>query len=204
MPVPPTDTNAHLINPFPDVGGVYLLIAGILLGVLLGPAVFGRLAPNAYRDAFVGGADLVKQLEAEQTKTDQQLRNLEQTGVTDTAIKEQLAQREQKAVVLQAQLQQAQQQRLNALTGWAGAIMLAMLAVMLLESLLAPNTPAAGTVQIHPALGRLITARYALAALWIALVLAQPALIKQLPILFTALLVVVAIGAALMPLSKKQ
>lgn len=208
MPDAPASATTHHVNPFPDVGGVYLLVAGIVLGVLLGPAVLGRLAPGVYRDVFVGGAKYVQQLEAQQAQTDEQLQTLEQTGVTDTAIQEQLALREQQAVVLKAELQQAQQQRLTDLTGWAGALMLAVIAVMLLEAFLGPDlrpgrSLTQGTVRVTPVLGRLITARYALAALWIALVLARPALIKQLPILFTALLIVVALGAAMIPLGKK-
>ncbi len=198
----PTDRPA-VVSPFPDVGGVYLLVAGIVLGVLLGPAVFGRLAPSVYEEVFLGGGPIAQQLADEQAETDRQLQLLEQTGVTEVALTEQLAGREQAMVLLRAQLEEARRQRLGELKGLAGALMLALIGIMLIESLLGPDLSAKGPVRVNPALGRLITARYALAALWIALVLARPALLKQLPIGFVALLIVVALAAALVPLGKK-
>jgi hypothetical protein len=190
------------VNPFPDVGGLYLLIAGIVLGVLLGPAVLGRVAPDVYRDVFVGGGEYLRQLTEENEKTQQQLEALQDTGVTEEAIPEHVLGREQELVVLKAQLDAAQRQRMGELTGWTAALMLAVIAVMMVESLIGPEVKAGGVSKIPPAVGRLVTARYALAALWIAVVLARPQLLTQVPILFAAGLVVVALGAALVPLGK--
>lgn len=75
---------------------------------------------------------------------------------------------------------------------------------MMIESLVSPDPSGDTPMRISPALGRLITARYALAALWIAIVLAQPALLKQLPVLFVALLLAVALAAALIPLGTRK
>ncbi|MEZ6190224.1 MAG: hypothetical protein R3C45_02935 [Phycisphaerales bacterium] len=192
------------MNPFPDVGGLYLLIAGIVLGVLLGPAVLGRVAPDVYRDVFVGGGEYLHQLTEENIKTQQQLEALQDTGVTEEAIPEHVVGREQELVVLKAQLDAAQRQRMGELTGWTAALMLAVIAVMMVESLISPDLEAGVAAKVPPAVGRLVTARYALASLWIAIVLARPQLLTQVPILFAAGLVVVALGAALMPLGKKQ
>lgn len=182
---------------------LYLIVAGILLGVLLGPAVLGRLAPSVYQRAFVGGAEQAARLAEEQAKTQQQLEALEATGVTEAAIPEQLLARDQQLAVLKAELEQARRLRLAELVGGLSALTLAVIAVMLIESLISPDPAPDKPTPVPPALGRLITARYALAALWIALALAQPALLKQLPILFVALLVVVALAAALVPLGQK-
>lgn len=193
-------TKPYCVNPFPDTGGLYLLIAGIVLGVLLGPAVLGRAAPGVYLDVFVGGGEYLRQLNEENEKTQRQIEALENIDVTGEAIPEQVLGREQELVVLKAQLDQAQRQRIGELTGWTTALMLAVIAVMMVESLVGPELKAGVAAKVPPAVGRLITARYALAALWIAVVLARPQLLTQVPILFAAGLVVVALGAALVPL----
>lgn len=180
------------------------MIAGIVLGVLLGPAVLGRVAPDVYRDVFVGGGEYLHQLTEENEKTRQQLEALQDTGVTEEAIPEHVLGREQELVVLKAQLDAAQRQRIGELTGWTAALMLAVIAVMMVESLVSPDLEAGVAAKVPPAVGLLVTARYALAALWIAIVLARPQLLTQVPILFAAGLVIVALGAALMPLGKKQ
>jgi hypothetical protein len=192
------------VNPFPDVGGLYLLIAGIVLGVLLGPALLGRVAPSVYQDVFVGGGEFTQQIAEEQAKTDKQLEALTDIGVTEAAIPEQALAGGQHLILLQARRDQAQRDRLSELTGWTSALMLAVIAVMMIESLVSPDVSAGKAMRVPPALGRLVTARYALAALWITVVLAQPALLKQLPILFVGSLVVVALAAALVPLGKKE
>jgi len=43
--------------PLPDVKHVYLLAAGIFLGVMLGPAVLGRVMPAQYEQWFNAGGD---------------------------------------------------------------------------------------------------------------------------------------------------
>lgn len=179
------------------------MVAGIILGVLLGPALLGRVAPSIYQDVFVGGTDFTQQINEAQAESDRQLEALTDIGVTEAAIPEQALLGDQSLIYLKAQREQAQRQRLGELTGWTSALMLAVIAVMLIESLVSPDVSAGKTMKVPSALGRLVTARYALAALWVAIVLAQPALLKQLPILFVALLVVVALAAALVPLGKK-
>ncbi len=200
----PDEQASVCVNPFPDLGGLYLLVAGLLLGVLLGPAVLGRAAPSLYQQVFVGGGEVLQQIQDEQEKTRQQIEALEGSDVTEVAITEQLAGREQQLVLLKAQYEKARGERLGELTGWTSALMLAVIAIMLIESLLSPDVSEGKTLQVPTALGRLITARYALAALWITIAMAQPALLKQLPILFLALLVIVALAAALVPLGKKR
>jgi len=203
---PPADqapAATRWVNPFPDLGGLYLLVAGIVLGVLLGPAVLGRLAPSIYEDAFVGGGQIARQLAEDRAQTEKRLGVLEDIGVTDAAIPEQALQRQQHQIVLRAQLQKAQQEHRASLTGWTTALMLAVIALMMLESVLSPDSQNTGTVKVSPALGGLVTARYALCALWIAIMLAQPRLLAQLPILFAGLLIAVALAVALVPLGPK-
>ena len=205
-----TTTPTRWVNPFPDLGGLYLLIAGIVLGVLLGPAVLGRLAPAVYEDAFVGGAELAQQIGEQIAATEAQIRTLDGTGVTPTAITEQLGQQDIQLIQLRAQLQQAQRDHLTTLAGWTTSLMLAVIAVMMIESLISPvppdtsNTQTQGRLVVSPAMGRLVAARYALCAVWIAIMLAQPKLLSQLPIVFAGLLIVVSVAAALVPLGPSR
>jgi preprotein translocase subunit SecF len=192
------------VSPFPDLGGLYLLVAGIVLGVLLGPAVLGRLAPSTYEDAFVGGRQFTQQIDEKAAAAEEQVRALDGTGATPVAITEQLNQQDFQLIELRAKKQQAQQDQLASLTGWTTSLMLAVIAMMMLESLLSPDTRSTGSFEISPSLGRLVTARYALCALWIAIMLAQPKLLSQLPIVFAGLLIVVSLAVALVPLGPKK
>ncbi len=187
------------ISPFPSLGGLYMIVAGIVLGVLLSQAVLGRFAPSIYEDAFVGGAEQREMLDANQATLKQQAQTLEEIGVTDAAIPEHLLQIKQQEIAWQV----AKEQHLTTLAGWTTSLMLAVIAVMIIESLMSPDTSdttGSGRLIVSPALGRLITARYALCAVWIAITIAQPRLVEHLPIVFAGLLVVVAVAAALVPL----
>jgi hypothetical protein len=79
-----------------------------------------------------------------------------------------------------------------------------MIAMMMLEALVGPDLRSKGPVEVSPALGRLVTSRYALTGLWLAVVIAQPKLLAQLPVVFAGLLIVVAAGSALMPMGKNR
>lgn len=194
----------RIVSPFADLGGLYLLIAGIGLGILLGPAVLGRLAPSAYEDAFIGGGEYTQLVQEKLDAAEEQIRTLDGSGVTPADIAEQLGQQDLQMIELRAQQQQAQRDHLGTLTGWTTSLMLAVIAVMMLESLLSPDAKPTGTVTVSPSIGRLVTARYALCALWITIMLAQPKLLSQLPIAFAGLLIVVSLAAALVPLGPSQ
>ncbi len=203
----PTGTSGEIsgdgtrwVSPFPDLGGLYLLIAGIVLGILLGPAVLGRLAPSIYEDAFVGGAEQKQALFENQTEIEAQAQTLQEVGLTDAAIPQHLLMIKQQEILWHA----VKQQHLNTLAGWTTALMLAVIAVMMLESLMSPDTQSAGTFEVPPAIGRLVAARYALCAIWITIMLAQPKLLAQLPILFAGLLIIVSVAVALVPLGPKR
>jgi preprotein translocase subunit SecF len=183
---------------------MYLLVAGIVLGVLMGPAVLGRLAPTIYRDAFVGGADLTQQIAEKIADAEQQIRTLQDIGTTPAAIVEQSNLRDLQLVKLRAQREQAQRDHLAKLIGLTTALMLAVIAIMMLEALVSPETKAGRPTTVPPALGRLVAARYALTAMWLAVVIAQPALLARLPVAFAGLLIVVAVAVALVPLGPRS
>ncbi|HEX7010569.1 MAG TPA: hypothetical protein VF184_11335, partial [Phycisphaeraceae bacterium] len=85
------------------------------------------------------------------------------------------------------------------LAGAMTALLLAMLAVMLLEPLVAPVPGAGESAAAYARLQRLVTIRYALAGLWLTLAVAQPALLGSVSPLFVALLVLAALGMAWVP-----
>ncbi len=191
------------VSPFADTGCIYLLVAGVVLGVLLGPAVFGRVLPDVYEKLFVGGVEQARQIEAAQAEQADQLQRLEDTGVTEVAVQEQALVLGQQMAVLRAQLEQARRDRLDVLVGWSFALMLSVVALMMIEALISPQPQAEAVTAVSPMLGRLVGARYALTALWIALGLAQPALLSKVPVLLTGLLVVVCLLASWVPLGKR-
>ena len=51
---PPGPPSGGVGGGGPDHRDLYLIVVGVLLGVLLGPGVLGRFAPNVYDRIFVG------------------------------------------------------------------------------------------------------------------------------------------------------
>jgi len=54
----PADSPRLTLWPLPDQRHLYMLVAGVVLGVLLGPAVLQRFMPNEYDRLFIGSGDL--------------------------------------------------------------------------------------------------------------------------------------------------
>ncbi len=164
------------LNRGPHHLDLYLLLGGLIAGLLLGPMVLGRVSPATYRTWFAAGAAEHDQV------LHQRLQRLIQTGVSDVAASE-MFEREQ---------QQQVEQHLNWLRSRWLAMVLTVLVVMVVETVLPPG----------PACNRLSMARYVLMAVWLAVAVAQPRLIADVPLLFVCVLAVVAILAAAAPLRK--
>ena len=64
------------------------LVGGLLAGILLGPTVFGRLAPECHEYIFLGTADQRQTLETHMHEREQTRRSLADTGVTSVAVEE--------------------------------------------------------------------------------------------------------------------
>lgn len=236
-------SQAPLPNPFPGHRDLYLIVAGLIVGVLCSSAVLGRLAPSWYDGLFVGsGAQAMQQAQhaRERIKSVQQdqartLATLKSTGVTGVAVEAATGRFSKQLMEVQVPLALARrkvttnrQQYAATLGQRMTALILVMLIIMVLESLVAPEAPpelpeapqppevAEGggaaaharavrrTAVVPAALGRLVTIRYALAAIWIGMAIARPSLLLQTPIIFAALLLLVALFVGFVPLGPRN
>lgn len=188
-------------NPGSSVADVYVIAAGILLGVMLGPAVLGRAAPGVYDRWFMGDGELARMVadyNREQARVTETTERLKATGVTDAAVGELEARMRAEIRPAQAAMAQALEARaaLQArLDGRAMALLLAALVVMVGEAIVTAASPWRG---------RLATARYALLAGWLALTLARGELIRSVSLPFLAAVLLVALGVALMPIGRRE
>lgn len=211
-----------------------MLVAGVVLGVILGPAVLGRLAPTFYDPMFVGSGDTAD-LQAAEAELDSFVndedRRIEEInkvmaqferidGANDsmavaqaeqlTALTHHFADQEQArrdAVVQAAGVIEARKQtHLAKLSGMATAMLLLVVMLFAGESILSPQRDEIeqGKANIPPALARLVTIRYALMAGWLMLMLAQPAWLRGIDPIFGGLLLAVVLLAGLVPLGKQK
>ena len=209
-----------------------MLVAGVLLGVLLGPAVLGRLAPDLYDPMFLGSgdttdleqarADLDTFLNDEDARAaiiDDVLKQFEAFSEEDSSMK--IARDEQlfeitnrfanEQLTLESNIEAAtvpvlasQQAHRDKLSGMATMVLLLIVLLFAAESILSPQRDELeqGKATLPPALSRLITIRYGLAAGWLMLMLAQPVWLKGIDLVFGGLLLAVVLIAGLMPLGK--
>lgn len=210
-----------------------MLVAGVVLGVLLGPAVLGRLAPPQYDTMFVGSGDTTA-LDAAQADLDDFLTNEErrQEKINDIiaqyelvgsdddsiaiakeeqlfALTNQFADEEQALrdamVSAMGEVSVRQQAYRDKLLGMSTVMLLLIVVLLAAEAILSPQRDEieAGKTRLPPALSRLITVRYGLAAGWLMLMLAQPVWLRGIDPIFGGLLLVVVLVAGLVPLGKR-
>ena len=195
--------------PFPDSRHLYLLIAGLVLGVILSPAVLGRLAPDLWQSAF-SVPTLHEAVDAFSLQTNDELDRLAASGASKTHVEEVLTQRHAQQLALEERL--VTEAAFTRMLPLLLALGLTLGAVMILETVMAPAKPDAsqaetsggGRYEVRPAVGRLVTVRYVLLAVGIALMLAQPMLWSAVPLVFTLLLLTGALGMGLVPLGARR
>lgn len=177
----------------PGLLDAYLIVAGIVAGLVLGPAVLGQAAPGAYERWFIGGASERLQLAAAEGEM---ARAEAAVGMTNSpSASADLKHRTgvQRAL-LTAKWEAAKQEQLTALRGRVLTLLLATAVLMVIESLVAPE---------HAAFrSRLSLARYALVALGVALMLAQPAAVEGVSAVFLGLVVLLAVALVATPLGR--
>ncbi len=179
---------AVAVSHTPDHREIYLLVGGLIAGMLLGPAVLGRWQPDLHGRWFPSVDAAQQHFAAEMTAHDQQARALEalaEAGRIDGAELLDHVQRPPVSKQTRVRLRRARHHR-----GRMYALILAIFTVMIIE-----------TVVVTRRQG-LMRARYALAAVFIALLLAQPAVLAGFSPAFLLLLLAVALLAAWMPTTK--
>lgn len=181
-------------NPSRDVTPgtyeLYVLVVGLLLGILIGPAVLGRIAPEAY-DQWVtsrAGPRPVSLADFEE-QTYQSVKNLKSSGVTDAAILEYQQSRasERQKVMADDRLEQVRAQMRS--LSRSVALVMAVVAVMVIET--------AVSARWRGVRRRLMTARYVLIAFWMAFTIAQPVSLSGFPMIFFGGLVLI-VGASVL------
>ena len=176
----------------PSPRDVYVLTVGLLAGLVLGPGVLGWVHAGSYDRLFVGvGSALHEQLRESATTYAVSRDRLAATGVTGEALDELEQQHLAEVQPIAAEIAGRYEARLALLRSIMSATVIAVLAVMVIEAVVTPSRQAG-----------LATARYALLAVWVAVALAQPRLVADLPVVLTAGLIVVALAAGLMPLGR--
>lgn len=180
---------AHLLALLPNHRNLYMLAVGLLIGVLLGPAVLGKYAPQVYEAWFVDVPTAVQKLTTYDVDQSQLIQRLAQTQATGVALEEFKATHAPERRPYLDQLQRAYHNQ-----GRFIATIFGVMVLMVLEALPDPKS-----TRLR---GHLATARYALMSLALALLLAQPQWLQGISISYLVLIGLVALGLALVPLSR--
>lgn len=88
--------------------GTPRLVGALLIGLLLGPTVMGRVAPGAYRYLIAGGYEQYDQLRRFDRERAEGRRVLRETGVSEAAVDEYDAETRRQRQTLQAELERGE------------------------------------------------------------------------------------------------
>ncbi len=172
--------------PAPHLGGVYLLLTGLCLGLLLGPMVLGQVSAERYAHWFPNPVAAQLKLDAiEKTR-----RTLAMTDVSPVALEEYDQQR-------QAEVDSHHQtiERARALRSVMDALLLGSLC-----GLGVMNIASRGSRLHH----RLLLGSHLLLGTWLSLLVAQPYLLANLPrLIVLGSLLVIGVILALPPYQHK-
>jgi len=185
---------------------MYLLIAGLVIGLAMCPWIMGRMMPDdSFQKWYFGGGEeydalktfILDQAVAVKKEKDDVKEKLEATGVTPAAIDEAFGRIEDRAKADRLPHTQALSAARDRHTAWlvglVSALVMAAALIMFIEPVFEPKGAAAAIRK------RLVIGRYVLIAAWIAVTLAQPGYLAGLSPVFVILLVAVALLAALLP-----
>ena len=171
---------------------LYLLVAGLLVGLLLGPFVLGRASPETYYAVFGAGQEHEALLAFEERAADE-LARVQRIGVSGEYLPEKQAQLDAERIPLLEARRDALE---STIYPYMTAVLLALVAIMAIEALYARPQSPVGL--------RIATMRYALATVWLVLLLAVPNVLMSVSLVFVALLILVALLAGLIPLGVRR
>ena len=210
--------------PFPARRDLYVLAAGLLLGVLLGPPGLGAVSDSGYRWLF-GGSEAWATAERVRGEADT-ARELarDRLGLTGGEGAGPRGAARERAEAHLAQVETALTRTVSArfqaveaamdgrAVRWLLGLVVALAGVFVAEVMAAPVPPrprprpgeaeGSGPVTVSPALRRLVTVRYALLSVVLAVVLARATLYEAVPWLFVLGVLGVGLAAAWVPLGR--
>lgn len=150
--------------------------------------MLGRHAPEWHNRLFVGDQSAREQLATFDKQFHQKRHRVAESGATETALNEFDRQHEPKRQLLELKVQLARANHARRLFSQAFAGILAVAVVLVVER----------SVKRTHYYKRLKTARHALMAVWMTVMIAGP-LTQELPVVFTALLILIVLAAPLIP-----
>lgn len=197
-PEAPSNRASHQTRASLGTGEAILLLIGLCAGVLLGPAVLGKCCPKTYEHWFVGGWEAQNSLVELEEQIAQRRKRLAEIGATAAALEEIDSETQHQRAELIKKRDQAQQEHLRSWANRGNALVVTIAMVMLLEAIAGMTRAEGGAAKAR----KLATARYALMAVWIALVVALPSVLLGVSWVFVALLLAFSTLIAVMPLSR--
>jgi|GEM_PF-3368140 len=195
----------------PDHRDMYLLIAGLILGLILSPWIMGRFMDDvSYQRWYMGGGEAVTAYNEfmkthvidTRAKDNELLDRLKSTGVTKEAVDEMRAKLQDEARAQWQPYYDAAAVEREAHAAWQRGFMVSLVAAMIVLMLMEPVFELAGSMATVRR--RLVTGRYGLIAVWIVYALAKPHALTGIPWAFAMLAVLVIVVATLLPLLVKR
>ncbi len=167
-----------------------LVCCALLAGLLLGPLVFGRAAPQMHQRLFLGGVAQQRDLQEHDAATRDRLARLQASGVTDAAVREAMAADAAGRRQLKEQLDLALAHRRSVQQQFVTGLLLGLVGLLVIEALVR-SSDRGGNVT-----SRLAWARAAVLSLWLVLWLAAgptlgPTTIVAAAAVFLLMLVIV-------------
>ncbi len=193
------------MNPFPDQRDLYVLVAGLLLGLVLSSSVLGRVMPERYEALFLGAVQERETLDAYVAETEAEAESRISEGVTEDDLLAYIASRDLAFRQLELELLMAGRDHARSLERLMTSLILVVLALMVAEAMLSPIPRSEGPSEVKPVFGRLKAARYVVLAGWLALAVSHPGLLLAgFNWLFVVILLAVVFAAALVPLGPRK
>jgi len=150
--------------------------------------------------SMFGGSEQAAQLKAFDQETRVQQQAFINSGLGESVVEQYLERRQFEYKLKQLTLEQMRDRRAESIST---AIIFALIIALVLESLYGPKIDGRAVVaEVSPVIGRLVTVRYALMAMWIAVILARPAVLHTVSITFGCLLIAFTFIFGLLPLGK--
>lgn len=205
-PIPPAPLPAPVPPIPPDHRDMYLLILGLVVGLALSPWIMGRFLNDVQFDHWYHGGGQALQAYTEfekehalkvRAQEDELLDRLIASGATQDAVEEKRQELQRTAIAERKpftdDLKLARQAHEQWYRGFLFSLVVAATGLMFLEPLFDLPGPLASVRR------RLVTARYAVFAVWIGFALAKPHMVQDVGWVFVILIVIVAIAAAILP-----